>query len=163
MLEKLKQAAVNLAALDLERVALQALRQNEQAVLDFNREQLQDSFDREGEPLGEYASIAYANMKGRITVDLKLTGDFYNAMYLKADEFSVLFDSRVCYFLGCMKRINLIRHLENYGCEFLREGGNHTIYVNRVNQKSSAIPRHREINELCCTLLRYLSSVDLAS
>ncbi len=46
-----------------------------------------------------------------------------------------------------MKRINLIRHLENYGCEFLREGGNHTIYVNRVNQKSSAIPRHREINE----------------
>jgi len=51
MLEKLKQAAVNLAALDLERVALQALRQNEQAVLDFNREQLQDSFDREGEPL----------------------------------------------------------------------------------------------------------------
>ncbi|MFN7907211.1 MAG: addiction module toxin, HicA family, partial [Microcystis sp.] len=23
----------------------------------------------------------------------------------------------------------------------------HTIYVNRVNQKSSAIPRHREINE----------------
>ena len=46
-----------------------------------------------------------------------------------------------------MKRINLIRHLETYGCEFLREGGNHTIYVNRVNQKSSAIPRHREINE----------------
>jgi predicted RNA binding protein YcfA (HicA-like mRNA interferase family) len=46
-----------------------------------------------------------------------------------------------------MKRINLIRHLEAYGCEFLREGGNHTIYVNRVNQKSSAIPRHREINE----------------
>ncbi|CCI19581.1 YcfA family protein [Microcystis aeruginosa PCC 9807] len=46
-----------------------------------------------------------------------------------------------------MKRINLIRHLENYGCEFLREGGNHTIYVNRVHQKSSAIPHHREINE----------------
>ena len=46
-----------------------------------------------------------------------------------------------------MKRINLIRHLEAYGCEFLREGGNHTIYVNRVNQKSSAIPRHREIHE----------------
>ncbi|CCI09802.1 type II toxin-antitoxin system HicA family toxin [Microcystis aeruginosa] len=46
-----------------------------------------------------------------------------------------------------MKRINLIRHLETYGCEFLREGGNHTIYVNHVHQKSSAIPRHREINE----------------
>jgi predicted RNA binding protein YcfA (HicA-like mRNA interferase family) len=47
-----------------------------------------------------------------------------------------------------MKRRDLIRHLETYGCEFLREGGNHTIYVNRANQKASAIPRHREINEL---------------
>jgi mRNA interferase HicA len=45
-----------------------------------------------------------------------------------------------------MKRKDLIRHLETYGCEFLREGGNHTIYVNRIAQKSSAIPRHREIN-----------------
>jgi len=45
-----------------------------------------------------------------------------------------------------MKRINLIRHLENYGCEFLREGGNHTIYVNRVNQKSSAIAIVKSMN-----------------
>jgi mRNA interferase HicA len=44
-----------------------------------------------------------------------------------------------------MKRSNLLRHLEKQGCEFLREGGNHTIYVNRRAQKSSAIPRHREI------------------
>lgn len=47
-----------------------------------------------------------------------------------------------------MKRKDLIRHLETHGCEFLREGGNHTIYVNRVAQKSSAVPRHREINNL---------------
>jgi len=46
-----------------------------------------------------------------------------------------------------MKRIDLIRHLEAHGCQFLREGGNHTIYVNRASQQSSAIPRHREINE----------------
>jgi predicted RNA binding protein YcfA (HicA-like mRNA interferase family) len=46
-----------------------------------------------------------------------------------------------------MKRKDLIRHLEIYSCEFLREGGNHTIYVNRAAQKSSAIPRHREIND----------------
>ena len=44
-----------------------------------------------------------------------------------------------------MKRRDLLRHLEKHGCEFLREGGNHTIYVNRPAQKSSAIPRHREI------------------
>lgn len=46
-----------------------------------------------------------------------------------------------------MKRRDLLRHLEKHGCEFLREGGNHTIYVNRHAQKSSAIPRHREIIE----------------
>ncbi|MCP2728446.1 type II toxin-antitoxin system HicA family toxin [Limnofasciculus baicalensis] len=46
-----------------------------------------------------------------------------------------------------MKRIDLIRHLKNHGCEFLREGGNQTMYVNRTAQKSSAIPRHREIND----------------
>jgi mRNA interferase HicA len=44
-----------------------------------------------------------------------------------------------------VKRRDLLRHLEKHGCEFLREGGNHTIYVNRRTQKSSAIPRHREI------------------
>jgi mRNA interferase HicA len=44
-----------------------------------------------------------------------------------------------------MKRLDLIRHLERHGCEFLREGGNHTIYVNRAARKVSAIPRHREI------------------
>lgn len=45
-----------------------------------------------------------------------------------------------------MKRLDLIRHIEAHGCEFLREGGNHTIYVNRLSQRVSAIPRHREIN-----------------
>ena len=46
-----------------------------------------------------------------------------------------------------MKRRDLLRHLEKNGCKFLREGGSHTIYVNRRAQKSSAIPRHREIIE----------------
>jgi predicted RNA binding protein YcfA (HicA-like mRNA interferase family) len=47
-----------------------------------------------------------------------------------------------------MKRIDLLRHLETHGCEFLREGGKHTIYVNRAAQKSTSIPRHRDINNL---------------
>lgn len=46
-----------------------------------------------------------------------------------------------------MKRLDLIRHLEAHGCELLREGGNHSVYVNRKVRKSSAVPRHREINE----------------
>ena len=33
-----------------------------------------------------------------------------------------------------MKRVDLVRHLETHGCEFLREGGRHTIYVNRAAQ-----------------------------
>ena len=46
-----------------------------------------------------------------------------------------------------MKRRDLIKHLERRGCEFLREGGNHTIYVNRATQKAAAIPRHKELND----------------
>lgn len=46
-----------------------------------------------------------------------------------------------------MKRIDLIRHLERHGCEFFREGGNHTVYVNRAAQRSSSVPCHREIND----------------
>jgi mRNA interferase HicA len=46
-----------------------------------------------------------------------------------------------------MKRRVLVRHLERHGCEPLREGGNHSVYVNRKKQKTSTVPRHREINE----------------
>ncbi|MBM3884022.1 MAG: type II toxin-antitoxin system HicA family toxin [Verrucomicrobia bacterium] len=46
-----------------------------------------------------------------------------------------------------MKRIDLVRHLESHGCAFLREGSNHTIYVNRAAKRVSAVPRHREILE----------------
>ena len=46
-----------------------------------------------------------------------------------------------------MKRRDLLRHLEQHGCEFLREGGSHTVYVNRTTKKASTIPRHNEINQ----------------
>ena len=46
-----------------------------------------------------------------------------------------------------MKRVDLIRHLKTQGCELLREGGNHSVYVNRAVAKATAIPRHREIND----------------
>ena len=46
-----------------------------------------------------------------------------------------------------MKRLDLIRHLEQQGCELLREGGRHSVYVNRATRKVTAVPRHREINE----------------
>jgi predicted RNA binding protein YcfA (HicA-like mRNA interferase family) len=47
-----------------------------------------------------------------------------------------------------MKRIDLIRHLETHGCELLREGSNHSVYVNRSARKTSTVPRHRDINDV---------------
>lgn len=46
-----------------------------------------------------------------------------------------------------MKRVDLIRHLEVHGCVLLREGGSHTVFVNRTARKASTVPRHRDINE----------------
>ena len=46
-----------------------------------------------------------------------------------------------------MKRRDLIRYLEAHGCELLREGGNHSFYVNRAARKVSTVPRHREIDD----------------
>jgi predicted RNA binding protein YcfA (HicA-like mRNA interferase family) len=44
-----------------------------------------------------------------------------------------------------MKRIDLVRHLEAHGCQLLREGANHSVYVNRATRKTSTVPRHRDI------------------
>ena len=47
-----------------------------------------------------------------------------------------------------MKRVDLLRYLAEHGCELLREGARHSVYINRRVGKSSTVPRHREINEL---------------
>lgn len=46
-----------------------------------------------------------------------------------------------------MKRRDLIRHLEAHSCELLREGGNHSVFVNRSARRVSTVPRHREIDD----------------
>jgi predicted RNA binding protein YcfA (HicA-like mRNA interferase family) len=46
-----------------------------------------------------------------------------------------------------LKRRDLVRHLEAHGCELLREGANHSVYVNRSASKTSTVPRHRELND----------------
>ncbi|WP_290652227.1 type II toxin-antitoxin system HicA family toxin [Aquisalimonas sp.] len=45
-----------------------------------------------------------------------------------------------------MKRRDLIRYLESEGCALLREGGRHSWWHNPSQNRRSAIPRHREIN-----------------
>ena len=44
-----------------------------------------------------------------------------------------------------MKRLDLLRHLRQYGCELKREGGSHSIYINVARRIISAVPRHNEI------------------
>ena len=45
-----------------------------------------------------------------------------------------------------MKYVNLLRHIRKYGCVFVREGGSHTVYFNPMNNRTSTVPRHGEIN-----------------
>ncbi len=45
----------------------------------------------------------------------------------------------------CMKRIDLVRHLEANGCVLIREGAKHGVYYNPSIQRTSAVPRHREV------------------
>lgn len=46
-----------------------------------------------------------------------------------------------------MKRRDLERHLQSNGCELLREGAKHSLYFNPANNQTSAVPRHREIDD----------------
>ena len=49
-----------------------------------------------------------------------------------------------------MKRNQLIKHLNETGCLFFREGSNHTIYYNPKTNKIAPIPRHNEIKDTFC-------------
>lgn len=44
-----------------------------------------------------------------------------------------------------MKRRDLLKHLQNYGCKFVREGEEHSIWENPNKNRRTSIPRHREI------------------
>jgi predicted RNA binding protein YcfA (HicA-like mRNA interferase family) len=52
-----------------------------------------------------------------------------------------------------VKRADLVRELQQLGCEFIRHGGKHDWYRNPRTGVSQAIPRHREIAE---TLARHI-------
>jgi hypothetical protein len=47
-----------------------------------------------------------------------------------------------------MKRLDLVRRLEEEGCVLLRHGSRHDIYHNPMTGHSEPLPRHREINEM---------------
>ncbi len=46
-----------------------------------------------------------------------------------------------------MKRVDLIKHLQNHGCQLRREGRGHSIWFNPVTGRQSSVPRHREVDD----------------
>lgn len=46
-----------------------------------------------------------------------------------------------------MKRRELLRHLETKGCVLLRKGKKHSVYLNKIRNKVSTVPRHKEISD----------------
>jgi mRNA interferase HicA len=44
-----------------------------------------------------------------------------------------------------MKRRELLKHLCQCGCQFVREGEEHSIWENPKTKRRTSIPRHREI------------------
>jgi predicted RNA binding protein YcfA (HicA-like mRNA interferase family) len=59
-----------------------------------------------------------------------------------------------------LKRKQFIRELVRAGCYLKRHGGNHDIYENPKNGKKAPIPRHSEIKESLCELIRKQLGMD---
>ena len=53
-----------------------------------------------------------------------------------------------------MKRQAFIRELEQAGCEFVRHGKRHDVYRNPATRQQAPVPRHREIPESLCRIIR---------
>ena len=51
-----------------------------------------------------------------------------------------------------MKRRDLVRELESAGCH--RHGARHDIYVNPRNGRKAPVPRHSEVPNSLCNLVR---------
>lgn len=46
-----------------------------------------------------------------------------------------------------MKLLDLLRHLAAHNCVLLREGANHSIWLNLGNSQQTSVPRHREVGD----------------
>lgn len=58
-----------------------------------------------------------------------------------------------------MKRVDLVRAIEDLGCEFVRHGGKHDRYRNPSTGASQPVPQHREIKErLAKRIIRMLGT-----
>ncbi|HXV59678.1 MAG TPA: type II toxin-antitoxin system HicA family toxin [Vicinamibacteria bacterium] len=53
-----------------------------------------------------------------------------------------------------MNRKEFVRELEKAGCQLHRSGGRHDIFLNPTNGRRAPVPRHREIKNTLCELIR---------
>jgi mRNA interferase HicA len=53
-----------------------------------------------------------------------------------------------------LKRSELLRELAQAGCELHRHGKRHDLYINLHNGRKAPIPRHTEIKNSLCELIR---------
>jgi len=52
-----------------------------------------------------------------------------------------------------MKGVEFERHLTFNGCMLLREGSNHSIWINPANNSQTSVPRHPEIVNITCKVI----------
>jgi predicted RNA binding protein YcfA (HicA-like mRNA interferase family) len=58
-----------------------------------------------------------------------------------------------------MKRVDLIKTIESFGCLLIRNGAKHDWYQNPTTQVAQPVPRHREIQEhLARRIIRMLKN-----
>ena len=63
-----------------------------------------------------------------------------------------------------MKRVDLIKRIEDVGCVFIRHGAKHDWYSNPKTGVSQPVPRHREIKErLAQHIIKMLANNDDAA
>ena len=53
-----------------------------------------------------------------------------------------------------MKRLDFIREIEHQGCVLKRHGKRHDIYLNPATGRTAPLPRHNEIRDSLCRLIR---------
>lgn len=53
-----------------------------------------------------------------------------------------------------MKRKAFLKELRKAGCFLHRHGGRHDLYVNPTNGQKAPVPRHAEIRDSLCKLIR---------
>ncbi|MFH1160913.1 MAG: type II toxin-antitoxin system HicA family toxin [bacterium] len=49
-----------------------------------------------------------------------------------------------------MKRTEFLKHLASHNCTLVREGANHSIFINPINRKQITVGRHQELSNLLC-------------